>query len=93
MATITFDTHKFIQTLQAAGFGQEQAEAVSNAFKEADLAIKADIREVKTEVDLARKDMAAMEARIMGELKLNRWMLALIVVAEVAPLLAKLFHA
>lgn len=35
MATITFDTHKFIQTLQAAGFEAKQAEAVSHAFQEA----------------------------------------------------------
>lgn len=96
MATITFDTHKFIQTLQEAGFEQKQAEAVSRAFKdasgEAELATKADLREIKTEIELLRRDMTAMEARVMGEIKLNRWMLGVIVVAEVAPLLAKLFH-
>ena len=32
MATITFDTHQFIKTLQAAGFEAVQAEAVANAF-------------------------------------------------------------
>jgi len=96
MATITFDTHKFIQTLQEAGFDQKQAEAVSKAFKEAsgeaELATKADLKEIKMEIDLLRRDMISMEARIMGEIKLNRWMLGAIVVAEVAPLLAKLFH-
>jgi hypothetical protein len=35
MSTISFDTHKFIKTLQEAGFDARQAEAVSNAFKEA----------------------------------------------------------
>lgn len=96
MATLTFDTHKFIQTLQAAGFEQKQAEAVSCAFKdasgEAELATKADLRELKTDFEFLRRDMVAMEARIMGEIKLNRWMLGVIVIAEVAPLLAKLFH-
>ena len=35
MATITFDTHKFIKTLQEAGFEASQAEAGAEAFKEA----------------------------------------------------------
>ncbi len=30
MALVMFDTHQFIQTLQASGFEQKQAEAVSN---------------------------------------------------------------
>lgn len=96
MATITFDTHQFIQTLQEAGFEPKQAEAVSRAFKnaagEAELATKADLREIKTEIELLRRDITAMEARMMGEIRLNRWMLGVIVVAEAAPFLAKLFH-
>ncbi|TAN53759.1 MAG: DUF1640 domain-containing protein [Methylococcaceae bacterium] len=100
MATITFDTHKFIQTLQAAGFEQKQAEAVAHAFKEgageAELATKADLREIRTDIELLRRDLTGtittMEARVMGEIKLNRWMLGAIIIAEVAPLLAKLFH-
>lgn len=100
MTAITFDTYKFVQTLQAAGFDQKQAEAVSSAFKEAageaELATKADLRELKTEIELLRRDMTgamtSMEARIMGEIKLNRWMLGVIVVTEVVPLLARLFH-
>lgn len=35
MATITFDTHKFIRRLRAAGFEEAQAEAVAEAFQEA----------------------------------------------------------
>jgi len=94
MTTITFDTHKFIKTLQEAGFEPKQAEAVSAAFKDAtsdaELATKADLKEIKTEL---KADIQILRSEIMGELKLNRWMLAAIVVAEVAPLLAKLFHA
>ena len=32
MATITFDTHKFIRRLETSGFSQDQAEAVAEAF-------------------------------------------------------------
>jgi hypothetical protein len=35
MATITFDTHKFIRRLREAGFEEAQAEAVADAFKNA----------------------------------------------------------
>lgn len=35
MTTITFDTLKFVRKLKEAGFEEKQAEAVSDAFKEA----------------------------------------------------------
>ena len=37
MSTITFDTHKFIRKLRDAGFEEKQAEAVADAFQEAQL--------------------------------------------------------
>jgi len=51
MATITFDTHKFVRRLQEAGFEEKQAEAISEAFKEAsgeaELATKRDIERLE----------------------------------------------
>ena len=88
MAAIFFDTHKFIQTLQEAGFDQKQAEAVSQAFKEA-----TGEAEVATKRDLEKLE-AKMETRferLDGKLTLIQWMLALVVAAEVVPLLATLF--
>jgi len=37
MSTITFDMHKFIRKLRDAGFEEKQAEAVADAFQEAQL--------------------------------------------------------
>jgi hypothetical protein len=55
MATITFDTHKFIRTLKAAGVPESQAEAFSEAFKEAqgeaNLASKRDIDDLRRDMD------------------------------------------
>ena len=55
MATITFDTHKFITTLRAAGFEEKQAEAVSAAFKDAqgdsNVASQRDLRELELHLD------------------------------------------
>ena len=49
MATIIFGTHKFVRRLQEAGFEENQAEAISEAFKEAsgetELATKRDIND------------------------------------------------
>ncbi len=54
MASITFDTHKFVRTLKAAGVPESQAEAISDAFKEAqgeaELATKHDINDLKRRV-------------------------------------------
>lgn len=51
MSTITFDTHKFVLDLQAAGLGAKESEAITNAIKEAsasaDLATKGDLREME----------------------------------------------
>ena len=51
VATITFDTHKFIRKLEAAGIPQHQAEAIADAFREAhmeaELATKVDLRELE----------------------------------------------
>jgi len=66
MAAITFDTHKFIRKLRAAGFEEAQAEAVAEAFSDAqgesDLATKRDISDLRRDIDVRFE-------RIDGELK------------------------
>ncbi len=66
MATVTFDTLKFVKTLESAGIPFLQAEALSDAVREshkaADVATKHDVDDVKRDIDDVRKDMHAMEA-------------------------------
>jgi hypothetical protein len=88
MATIAFDTLKFVEKLKAAGIPEDhakaEAEALVSAFSEAmdsQLSTKTDINRIEQRLTV-----------IDGELKLNRWMLGIIIVAEVGPLLAKLFQ-
>jgi len=54
MATITFDTLQFVQTLEKAGIDRAQASAFAQAVRDshaaAELATKADIRELKAEL-------------------------------------------
>jgi len=51
MATITFDTLKFVQTLREAGINDKQAEAIAAAVRDAhvstDAATKQDLRELE----------------------------------------------
>jgi hypothetical protein len=54
MATVTFDTLKFVKTLKEAGVPEPQAEAFSTAVREsheaADVATKGDIAELGHEI-------------------------------------------
>nr|VFJ54352.1 MAG: Protein of unknown function (DUF1640) [Candidatus Kentron sp. FW] len=72
MTTITFDTLKFVRTLQAANFSEEQAEALSTAIKdvqrESDLATKADLRELEK---ATKADLRETENRIIYRLTLQ----------------------
>jgi hypothetical protein len=79
MTAITFDTHKFVRRLKEAGLPEMQAEAIADAFRdaqgEADLATKQDIAElrgelgheielVRHEIALVRRDLRELESRL-----------------------------
>ncbi|WP_245740659.1 CCDC90 family protein [Ectothiorhodospira marina] len=73
LASVTFDTHEFIKTLEKAGFDEKQAEAVALAFKnaqrEAEVATKEDIA-------LVRSEVREMEHRLKADL--IKWMAGLL---------------
>ena len=55
MATVTFDTLKFVKTLEAAGVPAQQAEAISTAVRDsheaAEVVTKRDLRELEMRMD------------------------------------------
>ena len=55
MAIVTFDTLKFVRTLKAAGVPENQAEALSEAFRDAqsdaELTTKYDLKELKLRLE------------------------------------------
>jgi len=65
MTAITFDTLKFVKTLEAAGVSAKHAEAFAAAVRDssesADLATKTDLRELKAEL---KADMRELELRM-----------------------------
>ena len=89
MTTITFDTLELVDKLKSAGIPQAQAEAVVRVIAEAQdgLVTKHDLTEAKNEI---KADMNVRFERIDGELKLNRWMLG-VLLAGVISLVLKAF--
>ena len=89
MTTITFDTLELVDKLKTAGIPQEQAEAVVRVIAQAQdgLVNKHDLTEAKNEI---KADMNVRFERIDGELKLNRWMLG-VLLAGVISLVLKAF--
>jgi hypothetical protein len=84
MTAVTFDTLKYANTLKAAGFSQEQAEAQAGALSEVlevnlkELATKGDValleERIGAKFDLARRDMIQVEQRMT--IKLGTMMVA-----------------
>jgi len=84
MSTTTFDTLKFVERLEKAGATRELASALAEAQKDSlsealdsTLATKADILAL-------RSDLRESQAQIMGEIKLSRWMLAVVIGLAIA---------
>jgi hypothetical protein len=84
MATITFDTLKFVEKLERAGVSREQASAFADAQKEAfSEALDTSIA-TKNDIEAVRTDIAKIDARITGELTLVKWMLGVVIAVSVA---------
>jgi len=65
MATVTFDTHRFVRKLKDAGFEEKQAEAVADAFRDAQAEAESATRHDLKELELSLKaEMQAMEYRM-----------------------------
>ena len=80
MATITFDTFKFVERLERAGMPREQAAAIAEAQKDS-LAEALDTT-LATKADMAdmRLDLARMDAKVDKV----QWMLAAVLTVALA---------
>lgn len=87
MATITFDTLKFVTKLKESGLSESQAVAITEAFKEAhgeaEVATKSDIRELELKFEARMSETKA---------ELVRWIVGagFLQTALIAALLMKL---
>lgn len=81
MSTVTFDTLKFVKTLEASGIEEKQAEAIASAYRDA-----ANDQQLVTKIDL-QIELAPMKA----ELQVMKWMSGLILGGVIALILKAFF--
>ena len=84
MATITFDTLKFVERLEKAGVPREQASAFANAQKEAFAEALDTSLATKTDIETMRADIIRLDTRMSGELTLVKWMLGMVIAISIA---------
>ena len=88
MAALTFDTLRFTRTLEKAGLPTAQAEAISDAFKdasgEAEIATKRDIEKLESNIKIE-------QITIKNELFLLKWMLGLVIAGVMSLVLKQFF--
>jgi hypothetical protein len=93
MSTITFDTLKFARRLKEAGVPEKHAEAEADALAEIfelhakDLSAKGDLQQVKMELST---EIQAVKTELQADMRLLKWMLALVVITTVIPALKSL---
>ena len=70
MSSVTFDTHKFIRKLRESGVPDAQAEAVADAFREAqgkaDLSTKSDLRELELRLTIKIGGMLVIAVGVLA---------------------------
>ena len=81
MSTVTFDTLKFVKTLEASGIDAKQAEAMAAAYRDA-----ANDQELVT-----KRDLQIELAPLKAELQVMKWMSGLIMGGVIALVLKAFF--
>ena len=84
MATLTFDTLKFVEKLEKAGVPREQAKAEAEALAEV---LDTGVQELST-----HNDLKAMEDRFIGKFTLLQWMIGFSLALNTAILLKLMTH-
>ena len=81
------DTLGYAEALEQSGFTSEQAKSAAKALNNTvgeELATKADLTQLGTEL---RVEIAELRTEVRGEIKLNRWILGIVIIAVVIPLI------
>jgi len=95
MSAVTFDTLKFVETLEAARMPGEQARAIAAAVRDvqvsAEVATKDDVRGLDTKTEAAIARLETKVARLDAKMDMLKWMLALVLALVTLPLIKSLF--
>ncbi len=85
MSTVTFDTLKFVKTLEASGIDAKQAEAIAAAYRDA-----SNDQELVTK-DGLKLELQAELAPIKTELQVMKWMNSLVLGGIIVLILKSFF--
>jgi len=95
MSAITFDTLKFVETLEEAGVDNRVAKAISTAVRDsheaADWVTKADLREMELRMDAKFERLEAKIGALSAEINSIKWMMGLLLVAVMTILIKSFF--
>lgn len=81
MATVTFDTLKFVEKIKSAALPEKQAKAISEAFRDA-----------SGEADLVtKKDLPIELAAVRADINLIKWMMGILLGGVMALVLKAFF--
>ncbi len=83
MNAITFDTLKFVDRLVDSGMPEKQAKALAK--------VQSEINEGNLEDLVTKADLREELAPLSSDVRLLKWMLALVIVVTVVPVLKSLF--
>jgi len=95
MSAITFDTLKFVETLEEAGVDNRVAKAISTAVRDshesANLVTKADLREMELRFDAKFERSDAKIGALYAEINSIKWMMSLTLAAAISILIKSFF--
>ena len=91
---ITFDTQQVVKKLRTHGFTEEQADVLTEIQKQiihdsidSTLASKGDINTIRNEAQEVKVELKNDISLVRSELIVVKWMLGIVIAAEVLPLL------
>ena len=81
MGTVTFDTLKFVKTLEAGGMDEKQAEAMAFAYRDA----------TSDQQLVTQKDLQIELAPVKADIQILKWMTGLVLGGIIALVLKSFF--
>jgi hypothetical protein len=81
VGTVTFDTLKFVKTLEASGINAEQAEAIAFAYRDASV----------DEELVTKKDLQIELAPVKADIQVLKWMNGLVLGGIIALVMKAFF--
>lgn len=93
MSAVTFDTLRYVERLEKAGASRELASALVEIQKETLADAMDTTLATKTDTALLRSDLRELKAELLGEMRLNRWMLGVVIAMAVANFALQRVHS